>query len=266
MDIYRDGKRRGSRLWGAFEKRNMVAVVLLSISRGKVGFLYYCPTSSRSVDEAALRDLVSAASTGALNDGVPVVQAFAAPDSPEDIAMLTEAGMRKAAELIHMNCSLSNVKLTPSLKESEFEFVTINEINISTLTNLIPSTYIDSLDCPKMLGIRKTKDVIESHKNTGIYSPSTWYIAMADGRPAGCVLLNSSSRPGFMELVYMGVAPEFRGRGLGRRMIMHSINTAFSCHYASIHLAVDAGNIYAKRVYEEAGFRPDYSVLVFAKF
>jgi len=265
-DIYRDGKCRGSRLWYVRRKRRITAVAMLSVSRGNVGFLYHCPTASKHVDEGALRDLVTAVSSSVLHSEVPIVQAFSEPDRPEDIAMLTEAGLQKVAELINMNCYYSNREMLQNQPDPDLKFITAEDIDISIFMDLIRSTYIESLDCPKILGLRDTADVLESHRNTGIYSPSSWHIAMIDDVPAGCVLMNSSSKPGMVELVYMGVAKRFRGRGLGSQLLIHGAKAAFASKFRGIHLAVDSGNSYARKLYEEAGFRQDFTVHVFAMF
>ena len=81
-------------------------------------------------------------------------------------------------------------------------------------------------------------------------------MVQVDGVDAAVCLLCASRDGGSLTVRYLGVAPAFRGRGLGRRLLACSLVRMWrnTTEYAS--LDVDRDNIYARRVYEAVGFRP----------
>ena len=57
------------------------------------------------------------------------------------------------------------------------------------------------------------------------------------------------------EVVYLGLTPAARGRGLGRAVIRHALEPARS-HAPILELAVDLRNTPAVRLYRSTGFHP----------
>ena len=68
-----------------------------------------------------------------------------------------------------------------------------------------------------------------------------------------------------VELVYMGLVPESRGRGLGRRVLEAAIDQARRCGASQMILAVDRNNVPARTLYGRAGFSWVLSEAVWAK-
>ena len=117
----------------------------------------------------------------------------------------------------------------------------------------IARTYEDSLDCPKMAGLRTVRQTIAAHRHTGRFSPRTWWIAL-DGREAvGISLLNNFQGRG--ELVYLGTVPEARRRGIGRALLCRAIRDTAEMGLPQMGLAVDADNVPAVRLYQSMGFK-----------
>ena len=57
------------------------------------------------------------------------------------------------------------------------------------------------------------------------------------------------------ELVYLGVVPEARGRGIGRALLAQAMRDTAEMGLPQMGLAVDVANQPAVRLYEEAGFK-----------
>ena len=81
-----------------------------------------------------------------------------------------------------------------------------------------------------------------------------------DGRPAAFSLFRTIGDEG--ELLLLGVAPDFRRRGIGRRLLEHFIGQAQDAGVDRVHLEVREGNP-AVALYRHAGFtlagrRPKY--------
>ncbi|MDX2114880.1 MAG: GNAT family N-acetyltransferase [Planctomycetota bacterium] len=115
-------------------------------------------------------------------------------------------------------------------------------------------TYIDTLDCPELCGLRETKDVLESHRATGRFDPNMWWLVESKGRVEGALLFNSCADQDSVELVYLGLSPALRGMGLGSLLVHHGLAVLAGRNESWISCAVDERNTPARRVYARAGF------------
>lgn len=89
-------------------------------------------------------------------------------------------------------------------------------------------------------------------------------VAVADGRRAGFTILQPRGVIGSPYLATIAVAPDYRGRGVGTRLIQQVEDT---CRRGARHLflCVSSFNPRAKALYERLGFRqvgelPDYLI------
>jgi len=60
---------------------------------------------------------------------------------------------------------------------------------------------------------------------------------------------------GYWTIDHVAVLPEWRGRGLGRRVVEAAMQRGMDLGYSAFKLDVFAGNVAARRLYEAAGFR-----------
>jgi ribosomal protein S18 acetylase RimI-like enzyme len=63
----------------------------------------------------------------------------------------------------------------------------------------------------------------------------------------------------------MGVSHRHRGRSLGRRLLDQAGQNALASRFTCLTLAVDGKNVYAKRLYEQAGFVETMRRLAFVR-
>jgi ribosomal protein S18 acetylase RimI-like enzyme len=103
--------------------------------------------------------------------------------------------------------------------------------------------------------MRDIDDAIDGHRGAGVLIENGWRLARIDGAAAGCLLLARHPLRPALELVYMGVHPAFRGRGVGRALVREALNTARRLGISAISLAVDDRNAPALKTYAEFGFR-----------
>jgi len=90
----------------------------------------------------------------------------------------------------------------------------------------------------------------------GAYAPprGRLFLAFSDGELAGCVCLRpADGRAGEMKRLY--VRPEFRGRGLGGRLVRLILSEAASAGYARVVLDTLPSMGEAQALYERVGFR-----------
>jgi RimJ/RimL family protein N-acetyltransferase len=82
------------------------------------------------------------------------------------------------------------------------------------------------------------------------------YVAAADSRIVGWCDILPNTWEGFRHTgrLGMGIAPEFRGQGIGRRLMDATIEAAREAGLARIGLEVFSSNTNAIRLYERYGF------------
>jgi ribosomal protein S18 acetylase RimI-like enzyme len=137
------------------------------------------------------------------------------------------------------------------------------------LVQALERSYIDTQDCPELCGMRSTEQVLDSHRSVGVFDPSLWWIAIDGSEIArACLLLSVCPEHDSVELVYLGLAPEVRGKGLGsmllsfglRRLYDHALAprpTPGRVHFGGsggMTCAVDTRNAPATKLYKHAGF------------
>lgn len=131
--------------------------------------------------------------------------------------------------------------------------------NAARFALLLEATYQGSLDCPWLEGLRTGAEALASHRLSGTFDPDLWKIFIRVGERGesediGLCLLNDHPDQDALELVYFGVAPEYRGQGLGRALIRDALQRSAARGRAAMFLAVDAQNHYANSVYAQLQF------------
>lgn len=127
----------------------------------------------------------------------------------------------------------------------------------------LEQSYRDTLDCPGLCGLRETEDIIASHAAIGRPELAVWSVVRHEGEPAGAVLISCLPEQRCYELVYIGLGPSLRGRGLGGVLLRGAIGQlgarlrqgGYRSGW-SLTCAVDKANAPAMRLYERLGFIP----------
>jgi ribosomal protein S18 acetylase RimI-like enzyme len=184
----------------------------------------------------------------------PLVQVLLDPSESKTVAALQAVGLTPLATLIY---------LQRRLKRSIFpEPVGLSFVHYSTETHArfaraIEASYTNSLDCPGMRGMRSIEDVIAGHKATGDFDPNWWFCLTdgpaADAKELGVLLLAPVTGQPMTELVYLGLAPEARGRQLGDAMVKLALHLAADRGHVLLTLAVDSKNDPALKLYYRNG-------------
>lgn len=141
------------------------------------------------------------------------------------------------------------------------------------LKRALSESYIDTLDCPELCGLRSIDDVLESHRAVGRYDPGLWWLLRRAGVAEGCVLLNVCPEHDSVELVYLGLSPAVRGKGLGSTLLALALRQVLGVAPPAesgglpgagarcvvgpggVTCAVDTRNLAAMRLYRAAGFQ-----------
>lgn len=187
--------------------------------------------------------------------GSKLTQALLSPDDLTETELLTRHGFESMGEIFFVARRLTPDDHQLALPDgSELTFETYHESNAVRFESIIERTYEGSLDCPFLNGFRNGADALFSHKLPGQFDPAGWRLYGNGQQDIGVLLMNEHPDSDAIELVYFGISPEFRGQGLGRRVLTHGIQAAALTGRALIFLTVDSGNTYANSLYGELGF------------
>lgn len=242
------------RLWWACEQDQPVAAALAVQSPGRTAVILHSTTDTGLIPIEPLSDVLAAVADEILDTDTRLVQALLTAGSQSDVRAFTAAGFRRLAELIYMRQCLRGRVIKPPGDAPPLRFEPYTEATHDLFASTIQASYEDSLDCPVLEGLRDIEDVLAGHKAAGVFRPDLWTVALCQGRGAGVALVNQNASQNVAEIVYMGVAKPFRGKSVGRAVLAHAARLASADRFGAMSLAVDAGNHYARKLYENAGF------------
>jgi ribosomal protein S18 acetylase RimI-like enzyme len=163
-------------------------------------------------------------------------------------------GFSEIAELIYLQGNLPRNVAAPELP-AKMRWVGYSPQTHGLFARAIGKTYQDSLDCPALSGLRDIDDVIQGHKATGEFDPACWCLLAEGDEPRGVVLVSRIPQTDAMELVYLGLAPEARGRGLGMVLMRQVFFLIHAQQRRRLSLAVDSKNEPALKLYYRFGMQ-----------
>jgi len=173
--------------------------------------------------------------------------------SSNDIAVLRSAGFEYLGNLFYLVCLESDFPKAPP--ETPLVFEPYTAANHARLTAVVSATYHETLDCPRLNGLRGIDDVVAGYRAAGEFDPSRWLIVTHEGRDVGCLLLTDYPDQENWELMYMGLVAEARGNGWGGHIARYAQWQAGRAGRPRLVLAVDAANRPAIEMYAQANFR-----------
>jgi len=160
-------------------------------------------------------------------------------------------GFEVLAELLYLQKPVAN---GPDADlPAGFELSTYNDQTHGLFAQTILRTYESSLDCPALNGRRNVEDIIAGHKSAGVFDPSLWHLITEGGEPRGVLILSPSPHNESVELVYLGLVPEARHRGLSDALMRLAMASVARLQRSDLSLAVDSRNIPALRLYYRHG-------------
>jgi ribosomal protein S18 acetylase RimI-like enzyme len=176
------------------------------------------------------------------------VQALVEADDAEAGLALAAAGIPRAATLLSLErpAGPEDAGIHPE--------VVLTYAKGGDLTALIQRTLQGAADVPSLQEALPASEILASYRPGAADPPPHWYRAEALGEPVGCLLLNPLA-DGALELKYMGVVPEERGKGLGRTLMRRAIEEAVQGGFPRMTVLVDEANAAAKATYFGHGFR-----------
>ncbi len=239
-------------------------VCLLVPGSGATGNLFLAPPTNRDDeqdDRVRVLEQIARDVPGVLSDRVRVLQALPEPQEHWATQSLRGAGFTHCGRLSYLRLMLARARTPDATAPPHLRVCTLDELgglqaNLARLERALEASYVQTLDCPELCGIRRTPDVLESHLATGAFDPSMWWLALHDDEPVGIACFNPLGDGQSVELVYIGLSPQARGQGLGATLMRLGIEASRARRLREMTCAVDARNEPALRLYERIGFRP----------
>ena len=222
-------------------------------SAGHTAMLFAPGLSDFPEAAAAVEATVAAALEDARAAEVSLVQVMLEPSDAAGKTVFAAAGLTQLATLTYMErrppIHPPIYELPPGLRLEPYSAATHAHFRAAIL-----ASYEQTLDCPQLSGLRDVEDVIAGHKVVGPFDPNLWSVLLEHDQPVGCLLLSEIPARRGLELVYLGLAPQVRGRGLGRILMNRVLAIASRRTVEVATLAVDAANEPAVRLYRRCGY------------
>jgi mycothiol synthase len=243
--------------WVAEQSGRMAWALLPILSAGRTMLLLAPPTRPTGAGESAAGMLVDAVCAHYTGRNVQLAQVLLDPADNAGERLFLSHGFARMAELIYLHGPVRRAAAAPPLPGS-LSWISYSTGTHDLFASAIAASYQDSLDCPGLNGVRSIDDIIAGHKASGEFDPQWWMLLCErDGSgidvPLGVLLLSRLPRSDTAELVYLGLVPRARGRGLGDALMRQAFANISQMPLQRLSLAVDAGNAPALKLYYRFG-------------
>jgi ribosomal protein S18 acetylase RimI-like enzyme len=256
------GQKGKNQLLLAREDGQLLGVGVLIFSDSATACFWPPFTERRDCADAILQEMAVRID----RSGISIGQALLDPAQLNLRRLLTRNGFPHLTNLQFMKHPLTSLPQTSSLQEKQIEPVHFDPLhNRDRFLRMLERTQQESLDCPVLNQVRTADESLESHRSSGDSDQEHWYLFQRAGEDLGVILLAEHQSDQNWEVVYMGVAPEQRGSGLGSDLIRFGLERARAHNQSAVVLAVDHKNSYAIKIYEQLGFVRQNTLSVHAR-
>ncbi len=227
----------------------ITGVGLGQVHRGRTGSVWRPRFVGEYVDSDGA-ELVCRSAAWLAGQDIRVLQSLLSPSDAAAANWLRQCGFAHVARLGYLVWSDGQqAEAAPSLR-----FTAVSTSTNAVFAEVIEQSYLETLDCPALNGVRTTPEVLEGYREIGAHWPAAWLIAWRDDRPVGCLILADHPAANQCELVYMGLIPGARGQGLSGQIVEQAKRLARERGRPRVVLAVDLQNAPALRLYAHQGF------------
>lgn len=246
----------------ARENETLLGAGVLIFTDAATAFFWPPFTSRTDCASALLQEMAARIDQSEVSIG----QALLEPGQLNLRRLLTQNGFPHLTNLLFMRHPLTNVPSQGLLETEHIQCVPFDEqTNRPRFLKMLDQTHRFSFDCPALNHCRTAEESLESHRSSGDSDQKHWYLFQHDNTDLGVLLLSEHRADQLWEVVYMGVAPEQRGKGYGAAFIEFGLQQALAHHQSALMLAVDHKNSYAIKIYEDSGFIRQNTLSVHAR-
>jgi ribosomal protein S18 acetylase RimI-like enzyme len=240
-------------VWVAVRGSTIETAVMPVVNPGKAVLLLVPRATDDTRSARSLEGLCNAVCDAFHDKGVRLVQVLAEDHANEVLDSIRSAGFKDLADLRYLERPIRGwSSKTVELPGTVFRY---SRTRHEWFAQAILNSYVDTLDCPALSGVREIDDVIAGHQAAGDFDPEWWHVIVQDDLPVAVLLLAPYLRSRFVELVYIGIVPSHRGQGLGRKLLQLAISKCASERFHKLTLAVDSTNVPAIGLYTSHGMK-----------
>jgi len=251
LDAARSGRLSLDGLLEARRGDRLVGGVFSEIQVGRAAVVWP-PRLAPGEPAATAEQLLASLCELLARERICVAHTLLEPGMREDGDLLRAAGFEPLADLIYLACA--DTHFPRLLPKSSLDFEPYWPAEHERLARLVEATYQETLDCPRLNGLRQIEDVLAGYRATGVFAPSRWLLVRHQDQDVGCLLLADHPEQENWELVYMGLVPFARGKGWGKHVTRHAQWLTAQAGRPRLVVAVDAANTPAIRTYSFLGF------------
>lgn len=245
------GKIDQNQILIARESEILIGVGILVFTDSATAFIWPPFTKRNDCATALLQEMVKRID----HSNVSIGQSLLDPGQMNQRRLLSQNGFPHLTNLIFMRNPLTISDDSKAQNETSLQWIKYDKHqNRQRFLELLELTHTASQDCPALNHIRTAEESLDSHRSSGDSNEKLWYLFHKEGIDLGVLLLSEHREDKVWEVVYMGVAPEQRGKGYGTAFIQHALLEARAHDQNGVILAVDHKNSYAIKIYEDMGF------------
>jgi ribosomal protein S18 acetylase RimI-like enzyme len=257
LDLIHQGEIDPAGITVARGNRGLVGAMVSVLLPGASG-LVWPPGVLEGPARTTIEDaLVGQARHRLRQGGAKLAQAILAPTETPLAAPLLRNGFRHVTALWYMRREL-DVEAPGDNHLSSHQDLPFQDYahgNRALFPQTLLRTYQGTLDCPELNGVRDIEEILEGHRRQGKHDPGLWWLLFQAANPVGILLLTEMPEWGSLDISYLGVVPEVRGRGLGRALTAKALAEARRVGVGQLTLAVDGRNLPAQKTYLGRGFQ-----------
>ncbi len=245
----------------ALHQQRIIGVCLWVPTAGRTALFYTPQTAPRDVmTQAAQVQCIKQAARDAAAADMALGQVILPPEATATADLYRHADFSDLATLLYMRRNRPLFKPSFELLP-EFTLATYTPDLRDQFAQTIEASYCQTLDCPRLSGLRPMEDVIAGHQ-ANAFDPTLWFLLKRNGHNTGVLLLAHRRESATLELVYLGLTPMNRGIGLGAQLMKLALLTSIRVQAATITLAVDRANSPAVHLYRCQHFQQTAERLV----
>jgi ribosomal protein S18 acetylase RimI-like enzyme len=248
----RDGKLPLEGVIEARQGNRLIGAVVCQVQSGRTAVVWP-PRVVAGTPAGMGSRLLNEVVHGLSGKNVRLASALLTKEDPRDEEVFLAAGFAHLTDLLYLVSTIEEFPFSGPSTPLDFEPYR-PEIH-SRLASIVQATYVGSLDCPQLDGVRDVNDVLAGYRDTGEFSPERWLVVRHEGRDVGCLLLADHPQEDTWELVYMGLIAAVRGRGWGKWLVRQAQWLTRQAGRSRLVVAVDAANGPAIELYGASGFR-----------
>ncbi|MCC7294112.1 MAG: GNAT family N-acetyltransferase [Phycisphaerales bacterium] len=242
-------------LVAAFDgERLMASAAALGLPGGAALLLLPPRLPARTVPQVA-HAIVQRVKARCVDTGIRLVQALTEVEDRTWPAVLRDCGLHFVTRLLHLRRNVSAADPSAS-RHSDLRWIPYSEAERPRFIAMLARSYEATTDFPELSAARSAEDALESHTAAGESGTQMWGLGLLEEQPVAVLLAALHPGLSMLEVAYLGVAREARGRGIGSQVLARARDEAVRASANVLALSVDRRNESARRLYDRWGFRP----------